>query len=78
MELRRGGIYRLPNGRELVVLDRPSNPRARFRLSGWDRFELCEYVITAEGRLECQGRITAWDISSLRDTGRNADDVIAH
>lgn len=78
MKLRTGGIYSLPNGRELVVLNKPSTPRALFRLSGWNSFELCEYIVTLDGRLACQGRLTAWDITSLRDTGRTADEIIAH
>ena len=78
MELRTGGIYSLPNGRELVVLNKPSTPRALFRLSGWNSFELCEYIVTLEGRLACQGRLTAWDITNLSDTGRTADEIIVH
>ncbi|HET6893538.1 MAG TPA: hypothetical protein VFH31_20735 [Pyrinomonadaceae bacterium] len=78
MELRTGGIYSLPNGRELVALNKPSTPRALFRLSGWNSFELCEYIVTLDGRLACQGRLTAWDITSLSDTGRTADEIIAH
>lgn len=78
MVLRTGGIYSLPNGRELVVLNKPSTPRALFRLSGWNSFELCEYIVTLEGRLVCQGRLTAWDITNLCDTGRTAEEITTH
>jgi hypothetical protein len=78
MELRTGGIYILPNGRELVVMRRQPNPRELFRLSGWGHFELSEYVVNVEGRLECQGKLTAWDVTNLRDTGRSVYDFVGH
>jgi hypothetical protein len=72
MNLRERGIYRLPNGRELVVLWKYENVRRLYRLGGWERFELTEYEINDDGRLVCQGRLTAWDVESLSDTGRTA------
>jgi hypothetical protein len=72
MSLRERGIYRLPNGRELVVLRKYENDRNKYALSGWGRFELTEYQVNEEGRLICQGRLTAWDVTSLSDTGQTA------
>ena len=72
MSLRERGIYCLPNGRELIVLEKTSQEGATFRLGGWGHFELAEYVIDNDGRLRAQGRLTAWDISDLTDTGRTA------
>jgi hypothetical protein len=72
MSLRERGIYILPNGRELVVLGRHENGHVIYKLGGWEHFELTEYEVSATGRLLCQGRLTAWDITNLRDTGRTA------
>lgn len=67
MNLRVGGIYRLPNGRELIVLCRHENGRVYYRLS----CRTNQYEISEDGRLICDGKLTAWDISSLSDTGRS-------
>jgi hypothetical protein len=67
MDLRVGGIYCLPNGRELIVLCRRENGRAWYRLS----CRTGNYEITDEGRLMCDGKLTAWDVSNLSDTGRS-------
>jgi len=67
MDLRVGGIYRLPNGRELIVLCKRENGRVAYRLS----FRTSQYEISDEGRLICDGKLTAWDVSNLTDTGRS-------
>ena len=67
MDLRVGGIYCLPNGRELIVLGRRENGRVLYRLS----CRSGNYEITDEGRLICDGKLTAWDVSNLSDTGRS-------
>src|SRR5687768_721196 len=72
MSLRERGIYCLPNGRELVVLHKPEKGRVEYRLCGWERFELTEYEVNGDGRLTCQGKLTAWDMDNLTDTGRTA------
>ena len=67
MDLRVGGVYLLPNGRELIVLGRRENGHVSYRLS-------CpgtQYEVTDEGRLLCEGKLTAWDVSNLSDTGRS-------
>ncbi len=67
MDLRVGGVYCLPNGRELIVLGRHEN--------GWTSYKLASrtnrYEISDEGRLICDGKLTAWDVSNLKDTGRS-------
>ena len=70
MNLREWGIYCLPNGRELVVLEKKGI--TEFRLGDWGHFELSEYVLNDAGRLLAQGKLTAWDINDLTDTGRTA------
>ena len=67
MELRVGGVYCLPNGRELIVLGRRENGRVSYRLSSRNG----HYEISEEGRLICNGNLTAWDVSNLTDTGRS-------
>ena len=67
MELRVGGIYCLPNGRELIVLCKRQNGVVSYGLSG----RTCQYEISDEGRLICEGKLTAWDVSNLSDTGRS-------
>ena len=67
MELRVGGIYCLPNGRELIVLCKRQNGSVSYQLSGRTN----QYEITDDGRLSCDGKLTAWDVSNLSDTGRS-------
>jgi hypothetical protein len=67
MDLRVGGIYSLPNGRELIVLGKRQNGRVSYRLS----CRMGQYEISDEGRLICNGTLTAWDVSNLTDTGRS-------
>jgi hypothetical protein len=72
MTLREGGIYVLPNGKELVVSGQGDAPGILFRLRGRDQFETTEYEVNDSGRLMAQGRLTAWDMQHLEDTGRTA------
>ncbi len=67
MDLRVGGIYYLPNGRELIVLCKRQNGRVSYRLS----CRSGQYEINDEGRLVSDGKLTAWDVSNLTDTGRS-------
>lgn len=71
MSLREQGIYCLPNGRELVVREKTGGGK-EFRLNGWGHFEATEYVVNDTGRILAQGKLTAWDINDLTDTGRTA------
>lgn len=70
MRLRERGIYCLPNGREVVVITKPED--GRVKLHGWKPFD-SDYEVDGVGRLVTQGRLTAWDIENLRDTGRTAE-----
>ena len=67
MELRVGGVYSLPNGRELIVLRRHENGKVSYRLASRTN----QYEVSDDGRLICDGKLTAWDISNLKDTGRS-------
>ncbi len=70
MHLRGGGIYCLPNGRELVVIRVGENGSTSYRLSCTNCSDANDYEVSDDGRLICEGRLTAWDISNLSDTGR--------
>lgn len=70
MTLREGGIYVLPNGKELVVSKQGNAPGILFRLRGLDQFETTEYEVNDAGRLMTQGKLTAWDLHHLQDTGK--------
>lgn len=72
MTLREGGIYLLPNGKELVVAGQGRSPGVLFRLRGWEHFESTEYEVNDAGRLLAHGKLTAWDVQHLQDTGRTA------
>ena len=67
MDLRVGGIYCLPNGRELIVLCKRQNGKVSYGLS----CRTNQYEISDDGRLICDSKLTAWDISNLIDTGRS-------
>lgn len=70
MKLRERGIYCLPNGRKVVVFTKPDD--GRVQLHRWEHFDV-EYEVDAVGRLLTQGKLTAWDIENLRDTGQTAE-----
>jgi len=73
MDLREKGIYCLPNGRELVVLEKGADENIVFILGGWEQFESSQYQVNNEGRILAHGRLTAWDVTDLLDTGRTAN-----
>ncbi len=77
MYLRDRGIYCLPNGRELVVIRNGENGNTSYRLCCTTSSNANEYEVSGDGRLFCEGRLTAWDISNLSDTGRTLDSLTA-
>jgi hypothetical protein len=76
MILRERGIYCLPNGRELVVLRNDEEGSVLYGQVCCERFEMGEFVVNEAGRLVYQGKLTAWDISNLSDTGRTSTDIL--
>jgi hypothetical protein len=69
MNLKDQGIYRLPNGRELVARRIAEQQTILYNLSAADP---AAYELNPDGRLLFNGRLTAWAINDLRDTGRVA------
>ena len=72
MILRERGIYCLPNGRELVVLRNAEDGSVLYGPVCCKPVESGEFVVNEAGRLVCQGKLTAWDILNLSDTGRSS------
>lgn len=70
MNLRERGIYSLPNGRELVVLRKHENGGAAYTLVAHEQSTEQKYEVNDAGRLVSQGKLTAWEINNLTDTGR--------
>jgi large exoprotein involved in heme utilization and adhesion len=80
MYLRNRGIYCLPNGRELVVIRSGDNGNTSYKLCSTTSTTSPNgsgYEVSDDGRLICEGRLTAWDISNLSDTGRTFDSLTA-
>ena len=69
MNLRELGIYLLPNGRELVFTS-DGDGKALYSLEASHNVGHLQYVLDENGRLLCERRLTAWDITNLLDTGR--------
>lgn len=67
MNLKDGGIYRLPNGRELVACRTCDRETVLFSFSA---SESGLYELSSEGRLLVDGQLTAWQIEDLSETGR--------
>ena len=75
MDFKERGIYQLPNGRELVALINNGNRSVLYTLSG---SVSGQYESNSEGRLVFNGKLTAWDVDDLAETGRVASpDLIA-
>lgn len=71
-ELRERGIYRLPDGEELVA----SVARGGYALYNplvWKRYGLPDYLVDAKGRLTRMGQSTSLTTEELIDTGQTAD-----
>lgn len=70
MQLRDRGVYCLPNGRELIVYSNGDNGKPSYKLSCTTVTDVTDYEVSDDGRLFNGGRLTAWDVKDLSDTGR--------
>jgi len=66
VNLKEGAIYQLPNGRELVA----HRTSGRIILNNLTMSESGQYELNSEGRLLLNGRLTAWGLADLLETGR--------
>ena len=71
-KLRERGVYRLPNGRELIALSGLQGERLLYTTHEWEHYELPTHYIDDNGRLCSGGKQTAWGLDDLIDTGRTA------
>ena len=66
---RAGGIYVLPNGREVMA----SGDGLSFYAEAPDGKTVLRYELNDVGRLMLDGRLTAWDVENLLDTNRTRE-----
>ncbi len=74
MEFKERVIYQLPNGRELFALVSRNNKPTLHTLSASNHGE---YELNDQGRLMVNGKVTAWSLGDLVDTGRTAPSDVA-
>ena len=67
MEFKDRAIYRLPNGRELVAGVSQNTAPVLYNL---DAPDADKYELNEHGRLLLSGRLTAWGVDDLVETGR--------
>ena len=72
-ELRERGIYRLPDGEELVASVARGSGYALYDQQAWKRYGLPDYLIDTKGRMTRLGQSTSIAAEDLIDTGRTAD-----
>ena len=71
-ELRERGIYKLPDGDELVA-GVARGGYALYNLQIWKRYGVPDYEVNSQGRLTRMGESTRYGVDDLQDTGRTAD-----
>ena len=69
MNLKDRAIYQLPNGRQLVACMTCDNETLLFSVSAT---ESGLYELNSDGRLLCDGKLMAWQVDDLLETGRVA------
>jgi hypothetical protein len=72
VRLRNLGIYRLPDGREVIADVLYRDGANLFSERSWEGLGLAEFRVAKDGRLMSGGRPTPWKLEHLRDTGREA------
>ncbi len=72
MRLRNLGIYRLPDGREVIADVLYRDGASLYSARSWEGYGLADFRVGQDGRLISGGRPTPWKLEHLRDTGREA------
>jgi hypothetical protein len=72
VRLRERGIYLLPNGRELVAAQGVQGGYFLYGTDEWEHDASPMYESGENQRLYSNGKLTAWDVRDLIDTGRTA------
>jgi hypothetical protein len=73
MELRERGIYKLPDGDELVASIARGGSFVLYNPRIWERYGVPDFEVDAQGRLTQMGESTRYRIEDLQDTGRTAN-----
>ena len=71
-KLRERGVYRLPDGREVVVSECSDGEYCLFTAETYATFGMAEYLLDRGGRISAGGEPTGWRVEDLADTGRTA------
>lgn len=72
-EWRERGIYRLPDGEELVASVARGGGYALYNPQVWKRYGLPDYLVDAKGRLTRVGQSTSLIAKDLVDRGQPTD-----
>ena len=75
--LRERGIYRLPDGEEVVVSECGKGEYCLFTMQAWEGFSLAEYFLNKEGHVLKQGTKTGWNIEALQRRSFGCDLIAA-
>lgn len=70
--VRERGIYRLPDGQEVVATCCAGDEYCLYTVGAWRAFGMAEYLLSEESRIIRKGEPTGWQAQDLTDTGRTA------
>ncbi len=71
IQLRERGVYRLPDGQEVVALRGLQSGHFLYSSDALDHYKLPEYEVNKAGQLLRGGEATGWSIHDLVDMGRS-------
>lgn len=71
--LRERGIYRLPDGQEVVATRCAGEDYCLYAVEAWRAFQMAEYLLGGDGRIIRGGEPTGWQARDLTDIGRTAE-----
>ena len=71
--MRDRGIYRLPDGQEVVVSACGGGEYCVYARRTWETFGLAEYLLTGRGQILKGGGPTPWTSDDLTDTHLTAE-----
>jgi hypothetical protein len=74
--LRERGIYRLPDGQELVVTECSPGKYCAYTVRAWRAFGLAEFLLSEGGEILKGGGPTGWRVEDLSDTGETAQQYV--
>ncbi len=69
-QLRERGVYRLPDGQEVIALRGLRSGYFLYSPEALNHYNLPEYEMDSAGKLLRGGEATGWSVNDLADTGR--------